>query len=157
MNIAYVKDGGRVPGIAPHPPRQVFPLRAEPQQKGRDHRRQILQRQLDDRHAVAALASQARRQKGNESGNPYVDVNQVLAIWRESARREEREKWLIIDPPRKTASCNVADVKSLIPLQDPYGMRFAPAGGSVALAAFAGSGQRAICTTGGRGRQSVRP
>lgn len=66
------------------------------------------------------------RQKGNESGNPYVDVNQVLAIWRESAAPEDREKWLIVDPPREDRIFNVADVKTLIPLQDPLGARTAP-------------------------------
>lgn len=66
------------------------------------------------------------RQKGNESGNPYVDVNQVLAIWRASASPEERKQWLIVDPAREDRASNVADVKTLIPLQDPYGMRSAP-------------------------------
>jgi hypothetical protein len=66
------------------------------------------------------------RKKGNESGNPYVDVNQVLAIWRESASPEERAKWLVVDPPREDRILNVADVKTLIPLQDPYGTRSAP-------------------------------
>jgi hypothetical protein len=66
------------------------------------------------------------RQKGNESGNPYVDVNQVLAIWRESASPEEREKWLIIDPPKEDRVYNLADVKTLIPLQDLHAPRSAP-------------------------------
>ena len=66
------------------------------------------------------------RQKGNESGNPYVDVNQVLAIWRESASPEEREQWLIVDPAREDRVSNVANVKTLVPLQDPSGTRAAP-------------------------------
>jgi hypothetical protein len=66
------------------------------------------------------------RQKGNESGNPYVDVNQVLAIWRASASPEEREKWLIIDPPKEDRVYNIADVKTLIPLQDRNAPRSAP-------------------------------
>ncbi|MCG8587620.1 MAG: hypothetical protein MI757_23175, partial [Pirellulales bacterium] len=36
--------------------------------------------------------------KGNERGNPYVDVKEVLAIWRESAPEKARKKWLNIDP-----------------------------------------------------------
>jgi Transglutaminase elicitor len=35
---------------------------------------------------------------GNESGNPYVNVDQVLAIWRDSAPKETRKKWLTVDP-----------------------------------------------------------
>jgi len=66
------------------------------------------------------------RQKGNESGNPYVDVNKVLAIWRQSASPEEREKWLIVDPPKEDRIDNVADVKTLVPLQDPSAPRTAP-------------------------------
>jgi hypothetical protein len=66
------------------------------------------------------------RQKGNESGNPHIDVNQVLAIWRESASPEEREQWLIVDPAREDRVSNVANVKTLVPLQDPYGTRAAP-------------------------------
>lgn len=66
------------------------------------------------------------RQTGNEMGNPHVDVNQVLAIWRESAASEERGKWLIVDPSKEDRIYDVADVKTLIPLQDPHGSRAAP-------------------------------
>ena len=37
-------------------------------------------------------------QPGNESGNPYVSVKEVLAIWRASAPEETRQKWAIVDP-----------------------------------------------------------
>jgi hypothetical protein len=37
-------------------------------------------------------------QKGNERGNPHVDVNTVLAIWRDSVPDELRSKWFNIDP-----------------------------------------------------------
>jgi hypothetical protein len=37
-------------------------------------------------------------EEGNKDGNPYVDVDQVLAIWRESAPEEMRLKWYNIDP-----------------------------------------------------------
>ncbi|MBC8356682.1 MAG: hypothetical protein H8E66_32300 [Planctomycetes bacterium] len=37
-------------------------------------------------------------QPGNEAGNPYVKVDEVLAIWRASAPEETREKWLTVDP-----------------------------------------------------------
>jgi hypothetical protein len=35
---------------------------------------------------------------GNEAGNPYVNVDQVLAIWRASAPEDTRKKWLTVDP-----------------------------------------------------------
>ncbi|NLF69779.1 MAG: hypothetical protein GX575_12080 [Candidatus Anammoximicrobium sp.] len=63
------------------------------------------------------------RQKGNESGSPYVDVNKVLAIWRQSADPEERERWVLVDPPKEDRITNIADIKTLIPVQDPHAPR----------------------------------
>ncbi|MDX1944132.1 MAG: hypothetical protein SFU86_01895 [Pirellulaceae bacterium] len=37
-------------------------------------------------------------EKGNERGNPYLNVKEVLAIWRESVPEEIRKQWLNIDP-----------------------------------------------------------
>ena len=37
-------------------------------------------------------------EEGNERGNPHVDVNEVLAIWRESVPEEYRADWINIDP-----------------------------------------------------------
>jgi hypothetical protein len=37
-------------------------------------------------------------EKGNEIGNPHLDVKQVLAIWRDSVPAEKRAKWFNIDP-----------------------------------------------------------
>lgn len=37
-------------------------------------------------------------EEGNELGNPYVDVKEVLAIWRESVAEDVRNKWFNIDP-----------------------------------------------------------
>lgn len=36
--------------------------------------------------------------EGNHDGNPYVDTETVLALWRESAPEEIRKKWWNIDP-----------------------------------------------------------
>jgi hypothetical protein len=36
--------------------------------------------------------------KGNERGNPHVDIKEVLAIWRASVPEDIRNKWLNIDP-----------------------------------------------------------
>jgi hypothetical protein len=36
--------------------------------------------------------------KGNERGNPHVDVKKVLAIWRESVPEDLRNQWFNIDP-----------------------------------------------------------
>lgn len=37
-------------------------------------------------------------EKGNEKGNPHLDVKEVLAIWRESVPEEKRKFWWNIDP-----------------------------------------------------------
>ncbi|MBC8870341.1 MAG: hypothetical protein H8E44_13035 [Planctomycetes bacterium] len=36
--------------------------------------------------------------KGNEIGNPYIDVKEILSIWRESVSKDLRDKWFNIDP-----------------------------------------------------------
>src|SRR5262245_29805938 len=46
--------------------------------------------------------------KGNERGNPHMDVKEVLAIWRESVPEETRHKWLNIDPTSEDASLSEA-------------------------------------------------
>jgi hypothetical protein len=35
---------------------------------------------------------------GNERGNPYVDVDTVLALWRDSVPEDIRRKWFAVDP-----------------------------------------------------------
>jgi hypothetical protein len=37
--------------------------------------------------------------EGNKRGNPYVKVDEILAIWRASVPEEMRHKWPVIDPP----------------------------------------------------------
>jgi hypothetical protein len=37
-------------------------------------------------------------EEGNKRGNPYVDVKEVLAIWRESVPEDLRLNWINIDP-----------------------------------------------------------
>jgi hypothetical protein len=36
-------------------------------------------------------------QQGNERGNPYVDVDQVIALWRDSVSEELVDQWVMID------------------------------------------------------------
>ncbi len=37
-------------------------------------------------------------EEGNKRGNPHVDVDEVLAIWRDSVSEDLRAKWFNIDP-----------------------------------------------------------
>lgn len=69
-----------------------------------------------------ALRPKPGGSEGNARGNPHVDVDKVLAIWRESVPAEERHRWLVIDPPRKDRLDNIASLAAsgrMVPRQDP--------------------------------------
>jgi len=57
-------------------------------------------------------------QQGNESGNRYLDVDQVLSIWRESVPAEVRAKWPVIDPPKEDRILDSTQLTGLMPRQD---------------------------------------
>lgn len=61
------------------------------------------------------------REPGNERGNPHLDIDEVLAIWRDSVSEEVRQKWPVIDPPIHDRVLNKDLLTGLIPVQDPYG------------------------------------
>jgi hypothetical protein len=61
------------------------------------------------------LQPKAGRQPGNESGNPYLNVQQVLAIWRDSVPAELREKWVVVDPTRWDNHLVVSNPDMLVP------------------------------------------
>jgi len=44
------------------------------------------------------LRPKAAGAEGNERGNPYVDVDKVLAIWRDSVPEQIRRQWATVDP-----------------------------------------------------------
>lgn len=59
--------------------------------------------------------------EGNKRGNPHVDVDEVLAIWRESVPLSVRGKWLVVDPPQKDRLKNIRELaadKTLVPVQN---------------------------------------
>ena len=75
--------------------------------------------------------------KGNEKGNPYIDVKEVLAIWRESVPEELRKKWYNIDPtdedriiePEEEGEAEAADeAKDAKPDEAPGGQAAPKAG-----------------------------
>ena len=72
------------------------------------------------------LRPKASRQKGNERGNPHVDVDRVVSIWRDSVPKEQREKWLVIDPHPADRVLNVAQTDRLVPIQDPNAPKIVP-------------------------------
>ncbi|MDP6468352.1 MAG: hypothetical protein QF918_11470 [Pirellulaceae bacterium] len=58
------------------------------------------------------------RQPGNERGNPHVDVNEVLAIWRASVPQSDREIWPCIDASPQDRLFANAEIDGLKPLTD---------------------------------------
>jgi hypothetical protein len=58
------------------------------------------------------------RKPGNERGNPHVDVDKVLAIWRDSVAEDVRKKWPVIDPPEADRVSEFTGLKTLAPVQD---------------------------------------
>ncbi len=58
------------------------------------------------------------KQPGNERGNPHVDVNEVLAIWRASVPQSDRETWAVIDASPQDRLFANAEIDGLKPLTD---------------------------------------
>jgi len=54
-------------------------------------------------------------EEGNESGNPYLGVSQVLNLWRKSVTRNARRQWLIVDLAEKDRAVEVADPSQILP------------------------------------------
>ncbi|MDP6443090.1 MAG: hypothetical protein QGG36_22515 [Pirellulaceae bacterium] len=62
------------------------------------------------------LRPKAAGQKGNERGNPYLAVDEVLSIWRDSVPAEARRGWAHVDP---TPADRLADTVQLSHLRPP--------------------------------------
>ena len=63
------------------------------------------------------LSPKQAGEEGNEIGNPYLDVSQVLNLWRKSVPRNERRQWVIVDLAEKDRAVEVADPSRIIPLR----------------------------------------
>lgn len=55
--------------------------------------------------------------KGNERGNPHVDIEEILAIWRESVPAEARERWAHVDPTGQDRLADTIELAELRPVQ----------------------------------------
>jgi hypothetical protein len=60
-------------------------------------------------------------QPGHERGNPYIDVNRILAIWRASVPEEKRREWFVVDPAKedRIISKDLVWGRRILPVQDP--------------------------------------
>jgi len=60
-------------------------------------------------------------ERGHERGNPHVDVDKVLAIWRASVPAEERHQWYVADPTKedRITDDQLMWGRRLLPTQNP--------------------------------------
>jgi hypothetical protein len=63
----------------------------------------------------APVKPQQGGQQGNQRGNQHVDVNEVLAIWRDSVPADTRQQWPIIDPSPEDIYLVTKDAESIVP------------------------------------------
>ncbi len=54
--------------------------------------------------------------EGHRRGNPHLDVDEVLSIWRDSVPEETRRQWLVVDPAPQDRYVVDFEVEGLIPL-----------------------------------------
>lgn len=54
-------------------------------------------------------------QPGNERGNPHLNVERVLAIWRDSVPEETRKLWLVADPAPEDRITDAIARNTLVP------------------------------------------
>jgi hypothetical protein len=65
------------------------------------------------------LRPKASGKPGNERGNPHIDVDTILAIWRDSVPSESRKQWLVIDQPEADRVQEIPEgLAHLVPLQE---------------------------------------
>ena len=120
MNVAYTKDLGGEYNEAPRNRRiKYFHYMLELDRDGKIVGGSFLYDSSIIDLLWVPLRPKASGRQGNERGNPYVDVNKVLAIWRASVDEETRKKWPVIDPAPEDRILDVAAIDTLIPVQDP--------------------------------------
>ncbi len=116
MNLGYVLDSNREYDESPRIHRVKsfhYLLDLNPQGEiigGRFHRNSTRIAML-----WLPLQPKAGRQPGNRLGNPHLNVQQVLSIWRDSVPAELRDKWVVVDPPREDRLLVLSDPDDLVP------------------------------------------
>jgi hypothetical protein len=127
LNVAYTKDSNREYNESPHIRRiKYFHYMLELDEDG-----DIVGGSFYRDSSVIDILWVPMRPRpggraGNERGNPYVDVKQVLAVWRESVDEEVRNKWFNIQPSEEDRILDLAGVEGLVPLQGLAKVRSKP-------------------------------
>ena len=63
------------------------------------------------------LLPKAGGEKGNERGNPHIDIDEVIAIWRASVPSETRSAWVHVDPTPQDRLTDSIQLSHLRPAQ----------------------------------------
>jgi hypothetical protein len=64
----------------------------------------------------------------HQRGNPHLNVDRILGIWRDSVPEETRRTWLIVDPSPADCIVDAQSSGSLVPIQISGGMAPATTG-----------------------------
>jgi hypothetical protein len=117
LNLGYIKDSNREYDESPKIHRvKYFHYMLDLNQSGEI----VGGRFYRDSSLIAMLwlplQPKAGRQPGNELGNPHLNVQQILSIWRDSVPEEARQRWVVVDPPREDRQLVVNDPEMLVPV-----------------------------------------
>jgi hypothetical protein len=62
------------------------------------------------------LLPKPSKQPGHERGNPHINVDRILAIWRDSVPEETRKLWLVADPAPEDRVLDAVATRALVPV-----------------------------------------
>ena len=80
------------------------------------------------------LLPKPAKQPGNERGNPHINVDTILAIWRDSVPAETRKLWLVADPAPQDRVRDVVATRSLVPVHHSVAVPVASSAADAAAA-----------------------
>ncbi len=99
MNVAYAENSGREWDESPKIKEiKFFHYLLDLNEKGEIVRGRFYRDSDKIDMLWVPLRPKASGTEGNERGNPYVNVDTVLAIWRASVPEDIRRRWVNIDP-----------------------------------------------------------
>jgi hypothetical protein len=117
LNLGYIKDSNRESDESP----KIYRVKYFHYMLDLNHKGEIIGgRFFRDSSLISMLwlplQPKPGRQPGNELGNPHLNVQQILSIWRDSVPEDVRQKWVVVDPPREDRRLAVTDPDILIPV-----------------------------------------
>ncbi len=117
LNLAYIRDTSREYDKAP----KNYDVKHFHYVLNLDHSGRIIGgRFLRGSSLIAMLwlplQPKQAGQPGNRAGNPHISARRILAIWRASVPAEERQRWVVVDPPDEDRYVSVDHSPKLMPV-----------------------------------------